>query len=138
SRSSEPCGTARHRASLPPELTYGHGFCAPRRPLCCWGARRVSWERGRTPPNCLRMDPPDVDSLSSIQIGGILTLLQSSAVGAWSLFSLGVRLMLRAFARWLLRNEAEPTRKRHVEPDVSREMVEAMLEEHMKQVNYEW
>lgn len=46
--------------------------------------------------------------------------------------------MLRAFARWILREEATPTRKRHVEPDVSREMVEAMLEEHMKQVNYEW
>lgn len=46
--------------------------------------------------------------------------------------------MLRALARWILRNDAQPTAERHKPEGITREEVEALLDEYMKQINYEW
>lgn len=46
--------------------------------------------------------------------------------------------MLKALARYILRNEAKPTPRRHEERSLTRSDVTEILDEYMKQINYEW
>lgn len=46
--------------------------------------------------------------------------------------------MLKAVARWILRNDTEPKRKGRAPDFVSHEELKMLLEEHMKDITYEW
>lgn len=46
--------------------------------------------------------------------------------------------MLKAFARWILRNDAPATVERPQRDSLTREQVTEMLDEYMKEISYEW
>lgn len=46
--------------------------------------------------------------------------------------------MLKAIARFILRNEATPTPPRHEEHGVTQEQLQESLDAHMRDITYEW